>query len=271
MKQIKIVPYDPEWPILFEQEASRIKKALGDNCIALHHVGSTSVPGLLAKPKIDIIAVVRKLSETPALLENVGYPLKGEFNIPFHLVFDKRGINNVNLHLYEEGNPEIELNLRFRDYLRQHPEAVNAYAELKQILLSRPESNERIPMGFSKYNLGKDKFIKDILNRAGFNGICLRYCTHHDEWEVAEQLNPSLTEDKAPEENIHFVIYEGPEVVGYALISFSENENAKIAKLILIPEKEYLEPQFTNLCNIWIQSKYPTEVPGQGNSQVHTL
>lgn len=229
------------------------------------------MPGLMAKPKIDIIAVVKDLTPIGPALEKEGFTLKGEFNIPFHQVCDKRGINNVNLHVYEEGNPEIELNLRFRDYLRAHPEAVKAYTELKKSLLSRSESHERIPMGFSKYNLGKDTFIKDILKRAGFKGVCLRYCTHHEEWEAANALNPTLSEDTDKEENVHFILYQGPEIAGYALVHPSGSKKHKISKLDLIAGKENLKPQFTALCEKWIQQKVSTPTRGQDSPRVHAL
>lgn len=69
--RITVVPYDPNWPNIFEAEATCIKKALADNCIALHHVGSTSVPGLAAKPKIDLIAVGRDLFFDKSQLETI--------------------------------------------------------------------------------------------------------------------------------------------------------------------------------------------------------
>ena len=71
-KIIEVVPYDPNWPHIFEKEAALIKKALWDNCIAIHHVGSSAVPGLAAKPKIDIIAVVRNLFFDKSQLEAIG-------------------------------------------------------------------------------------------------------------------------------------------------------------------------------------------------------
>ena len=58
IKHVIVTPYNPDWPAMFEAEAAKIREALGDNCLAIHHIGSTSVPGLAAKPKIDIIAVV---------------------------------------------------------------------------------------------------------------------------------------------------------------------------------------------------------------------
>jgi GrpB-like predicted nucleotidyltransferase (UPF0157 family) len=135
-KHIEVVPYNPEWPKMFEAEASAIKEALCDNCIAIHHVGSTSVPGLQAKPKIDIIAVVIDPATTISPLESIGIQYRGEYNIPLHYGFSRRGNVDVNLHVYAEGHSEIELNLLFRDYLRSHPEARDKCGALKPVIVT---------------------------------------------------------------------------------------------------------------------------------------
>ncbi len=89
-KNIKVVPYDPNWVEVFKHEAKLIEQALGENFIRIHHVGSTSVPGLCAKPKVDIITEVRNNALLEGALEKVGYVGKGGFNIPFHQVFLNR-------------------------------------------------------------------------------------------------------------------------------------------------------------------------------------
>ena len=112
--RVAIKPYDPNWPHIFEKEALIIRQALADNCIAIHHVGSTSVPGLAAKPKIDIIAVVRILFFDKSQLEAIGYKYRGGFNIPLRRSFTIRTVDrNINLHVFEENDPEIELNILF--------------------------------------------------------------------------------------------------------------------------------------------------------------
>lgn len=77
MKKIQVVPYDPQWPQLFQQEADQITSGLQENASAVHHVGSTSVPGLAAKPKIDIIAVVKILNARLSSLKPLGIPIEG--------------------------------------------------------------------------------------------------------------------------------------------------------------------------------------------------
>ena len=99
---IKVVPYNPQWPEIYEKEAAPIKKALENNCLAIHHFGSTSVPGLSAKPKIDILAVVKSFSliDIPAL-EKLGFEYRGEI-IPTGRYLSKE-TPKVHLHIFEEG------------------------------------------------------------------------------------------------------------------------------------------------------------------------
>src|SRR5580698_1970268 len=87
-RTIEVVPYNPEWPQMFEAEAALIKKALGDNCIAIHHIGSTSIPGLSAKPIIDILPVVKDILKVDAKpIEALGYQAKGENGMAFRRYF----------------------------------------------------------------------------------------------------------------------------------------------------------------------------------------
>src|SRR5437016_5484230 len=88
-KKIIVTPYNPDWPFIFEREALKIKEALGANCIAIHHVGSTSVPGLPAKPIIDMIAVIKNPEKAIQSLESLGFKYKGEYNIPMRLYFNR--------------------------------------------------------------------------------------------------------------------------------------------------------------------------------------
>jgi GrpB-like predicted nucleotidyltransferase (UPF0157 family) len=155
-KSIEVTQYDPNWPKIFDAEAAIIKQALGDNFVAVRHIGSTSISGMLAKPKIDIIGVVKDGGKSIESLEEAAFTYKGEWNIPFHYGFTKRGGIKINLHVFEEGHPEIELNLTFRDYLRAHPSACAEYTKIKENLLS-DEASFKKQEGhlFSGYNLGK--------------------------------------------------------------------------------------------------------------------
>ncbi|MBX9977612.1 MAG: GNAT family N-acetyltransferase [Alphaproteobacteria bacterium] len=273
VKHIHIAPYDPRWPSMFDEEAVHIINALGDNCVAVHHVGSTSVPGLAAKPKIDIIGVVKNPVKAIKQLEEVGFSYRGEWNIPFKYGFTKRGEASINLHVFEEGNPEIELNLLFRDYLRAHSKERDEYAALKTDLLSDDSSFVRSNGGFAGYTLGKHDFIDSIHRKTGFDGVRMIHCTHHVEWEAARHFRQHYFFDKLdiPDPftwtfdhpaHVHLVLCQGADIVGYAHIQ--RWPEARAAMRIIVIDEPFrntgLGIQFLTLCEKWLK--------GQG---IHTL
>jgi GrpB-like predicted nucleotidyltransferase (UPF0157 family) len=137
---VVLVEYDPEWPRLFEREAERIRGALGDAALAIEHTGSTSVPGLAAKPVIDITLVVEdttdEASYVPAL-EAAGYVLRiREPDWYEHRLF-KGPDTNVNLHVFSRGCEEIERMTRFRDHLRANDDDRELYLRTKRDLAAR--------------------------------------------------------------------------------------------------------------------------------------
>jgi len=240
MKIIEVVAYNPNWPLAFEVEAAKIKQALGDNCIEVHHIGSTSVTGLAAKPKIDIIAVVQSLDNAMEPFESLGYQYRKEHEMPFRLYYTKKTEPNINLHVYEDQNPEIELNILFRDFLRNSPESCAEYVKLKRDLLTHKSAHEKNNSRSTGYNLGKNAFIKKIINQTGFAGLCFRPCQHYLELQeyhrirreqifapinvVYDENHPSLT----AENNFHFILYEGTKIVCVAHIKFLNKNEAKI-------------------------------------------
>lgn len=137
---IYLAEYDPEWPRLFEREAERVRAALGERVRLLEHVGSTSVPGLAAKPRIDMLLVVPDSADEPAYvpaMEAAGYVLRiREPEWYEHRVF-KGPDMDINLHVFSPGCPEIERMLGFRDWLRAHPEDRALYERTKRELASR--------------------------------------------------------------------------------------------------------------------------------------
>jgi len=268
-RKIEVVPYDSQWPKVFEKESAHIKQAFGDNCVEIYHIGSTAVPGLCAKPKIDMIAVVKERVFSRKALEALGYQYKGEFNIPFRLGFSKRSDTlNVNLHVFEQGNPEIELNLLFRDSLRTHADVRDAYAALKLKLVSQKALHEKKDAIFSGYNLGKDAFIKKVLDQAGFKGVCMRLCTHYEEWEASRHFRQKYFFDKVPvidpytwtfdrKDHVHFVLYEGTRIVGYAHIHLWADQRAAL-RIIVIEESlrnKGRGGKFLSLCERWLQQQ----------------
>jgi GrpB-like predicted nucleotidyltransferase (UPF0157 family)/GNAT superfamily N-acetyltransferase len=242
----KIVPYDPEWPQIFEKEAAIIKKALNDNCLKIHHIGSTSVPGLVAKPKIDMIAVVKEPLIARNQLEKIDIQYRGEYNIPLHYGFSKRGIIDLNLHVYEESHPEIELNLMFRNYLREHPKLRDEYAQLKKALLQDESSFIKENSVFTNYTLRKGDFIRKILKEAGFNRIRILKCNDEMEWKTAKYfrdkyffsphgINDPYTWTFNHEHHTHLVLYRGCDIIGYTHIQFWPDNRTAI-RIIVVDE-----------------------------------
>jgi GrpB-like predicted nucleotidyltransferase (UPF0157 family) len=137
---IAIVDYDPEWPVLFQREADRVRAVLGDPVLRIEHVGSTSVPGLAAKPIIDIVLVVTDTANEGAYvpaLEASGYTLRiREPNFHEHRMFKGPG-TNINLHCYSNGCPEVEKMLVFRDWLRANEAERALYESRKRELAAR--------------------------------------------------------------------------------------------------------------------------------------
>jgi GrpB-like predicted nucleotidyltransferase (UPF0157 family) len=132
--------YSTEWPSRFDREADRIRAALGDRALRIEHVGSTSVPGLVAKPIIDILLVVANSADeqsyVPAL-EAAGFRLRiREPEWHEHRLLRSPGLD-INLHVFTAGSIEIERLLLLRDRLRSHPEERQLYAEAKQQLANR--------------------------------------------------------------------------------------------------------------------------------------
>ncbi len=160
---IVICDYDPSWPSLFEREAARIRAALGDRVRLLEHAGSTSVAGLPAKPRIDIVLALADSSNEPAYvpdLEAAGYVLCIREPEWFeHRVF-KGPDTDVNLHVFTIGCPEIDQMLLFRDWLRSHPEDRDLYANAKRELAKRTWKYTQ------EYADAKTAVVREILARA---------------------------------------------------------------------------------------------------------
>lgn len=267
-KTIVVVPYNSDWPQIFKVESERIKEVLGSSCLAIHHIGSTSVPGLSAKPVIDMIVVVEGADKTIQALEGLGFKYKGEYNIPMRFYFSRSEGVEANLHVYAEGHPEIELNLLFRDYLRQHSDARIEYTKLKENLLQKKSSYEKNNSPFTGYNLGKDAFIRKILQAANFNRTRIMKCTHHAEWESAKRLRNKYFFDPLSisdpytwtfnhPEHVHLVLYQGVEIIGYAHIQFWPEHRAAL-RIIVIDEnyrQHGMGSRFLQLCTQWLKSK----------------
>ena len=165
-KPITVVPYRASWPAEFEASARQVADAFGARLLEIHHIGSTAIPGIHAKPVIDMLAVVddvRRLDDDAnPRMAAIGYEAMGEFGIPGRRYFrrdDAAGNRTHQVHAFGAGSPDVERHLAFRDYLRTHREWAEAYDALKRRLTQNP-------IDIEAYMDGKDPFIKDVQARA---------------------------------------------------------------------------------------------------------
>ena len=137
---VYLADYDPDWPVLYEREAARVRELLGDRVRLLEHVGSTSVPGLPAKPIIDMLLAVADSANEPAYVPSMeagGYAVRiREPDWHEHRVF-KGPDTDINLHTFSEGSSEIDRMLAFRDRLRTHDDERERYLATKRELAAR--------------------------------------------------------------------------------------------------------------------------------------
>jgi GrpB-like predicted nucleotidyltransferase (UPF0157 family) len=163
---IVLAPPDPEWAAAFARESAAIAAALVGLPITLHHIGSTAIPGIVAKPVIDMLGVVPSVEALDARapqLVAIGYEAMGEFGIAGRRYFRKDapdGVRTHQLHAFAAGSPEIDRHLDFRDYLRAFPATAAAYAALKRELAARAGGDVRA------YGDGKTAFVRDVERRA---------------------------------------------------------------------------------------------------------
>ena len=163
--KIVLVPYDPEWPHQFEREASVIRAAIGNRARLIEHAGSTSVPGLSAKPVIDIVLAVPDSADEPAYvpdMEAAGYILRIREPDWFEHRLFKRDDRAINLHTFSEGSSEIDKMLLFRDWLRTHDEDRGLYQRAKLDLAERKWEFTQ------QYADSKSEVVLGILERAGW-------------------------------------------------------------------------------------------------------
>lgn len=156
---IFVVPHDPSWKKSFADEAKAIIDAFENTPVDVHHIGSTAIPDILAKPIIDLLGIVPNLGVADAkasALEKLGYEVMGAYGIEGRRYFrkmDTKGARTHHLHMFEEGSLHIERHLAFRDYLIAHPNAAKGYSSLKE-RLTRGDNPS-----WDVYLNGKDPFI----------------------------------------------------------------------------------------------------------------
>ena len=165
VRKILLVPYDESWRELFELEKERLAEILGEQALSIHHIGSTAIPSIKAKPIVDILVEVRNIKAIDEFNDRMireGYQPRGENGILGRRYFfkNKGETRTVQVHMFQKGDPQLERHLNFRDYLIAHPEEAQAYSNLKEELACK------FPEDIVSYTDGKDEFIKGIDDKA---------------------------------------------------------------------------------------------------------
>jgi GrpB-like predicted nucleotidyltransferase (UPF0157 family) len=164
---VELLPHNPNWPTLAGQESARLAKILGQTLITVHHIGSTSIPTIAAKPTIDLLPIVTSLEaldEKKEALIALGYEYRGEFGIPTRrycpLTDPATGKRLFHAHFFSPPNPHIDRHLAFRDYLIAHPDQAREYEAVKRAAAAK------YPNDLSGYCDFKDAWIKSCEQRA---------------------------------------------------------------------------------------------------------
>ncbi|MDQ0252716.1 GrpB-like predicted nucleotidyltransferase (UPF0157 family) [Evansella vedderi] len=160
--EVFLIPWTNKWEKEFIVEKERMQNKIGKYIVAVHHIGSTAIKNLSAKPIIDIAVELKDFEDgdkcrTP--LEELGYSYKGTRVLPDRHYFTKGDPRTHQIHMYQSGNRYLLEQLFFRDYLRENETARNQYEKLKQELISASQGNKH------KYAQDKTDFVKAILNR----------------------------------------------------------------------------------------------------------
>ena len=161
--ELYLSPYRTEWPALFESEKKFIAFAIGDHIKDIQHVGSTSIPGMPAKPILDLGIAVDEFENARMCIEpltDIGYSFRGEYGIPRRRYFTRGDPTTHRIHMVEESSDEWTKLIRFRDLLRADPKTAEDYRNLKLDLW------ERLPGDRKAYQAAKAAFIGDVLKRA---------------------------------------------------------------------------------------------------------
>lgn len=166
MLQVQVSPPNPQWRQAFTAEAAPVARALGDNVVHIHHIGSTAIPHIYAKPVIDMLVEVNSIDQVDAHnvdMRALGYVVMGEFGLPGRRYFRKdnvEGRRTHHVHIFQAGSPEVLRHLAFRDFMIAHPDCAQQYSDLKYALATEH------PNDIEGYMDGKDEFVKAMEYRA---------------------------------------------------------------------------------------------------------
>ena len=157
--KVRLTPFCDIWAQMFQEEVNHLNAIFKELIIKFEHFGSTSVPGMKAKPVIDMMCIVNDISKVDAFNEKMnalGYDIAGEWGISGRRLFRKGGDHRTHhIHFYQFDNPQIERHLVFRDYLRSHPEEVARYSLFKEELARQFENT-------NGYSPAKKAFVTEM-------------------------------------------------------------------------------------------------------------
>ncbi|MBM6619568.1 GrpB family protein [Bacillus suaedaesalsae] len=161
--KVRLSEYSENWTLMFQEETEKLRNVFGDEIVTFEHFGSTSVPGLKAKPIIDMMCMVMDIERIDTFndkMVSLGYDVAGEWGIEGRRLFRKGGENRTHhIHVYQSDHPQIKRHLIFRDYLRSHPEEVQLYSNFKEKLASQFENT-------SGYSPAKKAFVSEMEKQA---------------------------------------------------------------------------------------------------------
>ncbi|MFJ7678447.1 GrpB family protein [Peribacillus sp. NPDC097198] len=164
MRKVEVVSHQEKWPHMFQDECEKLLKIFVNDILNIHHIGSTAIPTIHAKPVIDMVVEVKwlnRVDEYNADMDRIGYEAMGEYGIAHRRFFVKGGDKRTHhVHVFQRGNEEIIRHVRFRDYMIAHPEEAHKYSQLKKRLA------KVFPNEMAEYIEGKNKYIQEIDKRA---------------------------------------------------------------------------------------------------------
>ena len=164
--RLVVVPYDLEWPAMYERERAEIDACIGQHILRIEHAGSTAIPGMAGKPTIDILVGIQDWDAarvTFGPLAAIGWEFRGERGMPRRHLFRRlngQGRRTHQLHMLEVTHPGWDAMLLFRDYVRGHPDVAARYQRLKLDLA------RRFPNRRGEYTAGKEAFVMGVLAQA---------------------------------------------------------------------------------------------------------
>lgn len=163
-RKVEVVPFRDEWTTMFAEEAEKLKRVFGEQCLRIYHIGSTAIPGMSAKPIIDIMVEVHDIDYVDSYnnaMAAIGYQAMGENGIPKRRFFQKGGDERTHhVHVFPAGSEHIARHIAFKEYMIAHPEKAKAYSRLKEAL-AKQFSND-----IQAYMKGKEEFVREMEKKA---------------------------------------------------------------------------------------------------------